>query len=191
MKISKKGLGRVALEFLSIVFAVLLALGLNHWREARINQQLAEGSFDRIQQEIIRNTEELKTSLQEFDNRIEAIATKKGELVETGTIADMSWSYAHPVLAINAWKTAAITQAVLHMEPDQVEQLADIYSIQEMYMEFGFKFFDRVPEMSRFKNEPDVMIEIIETHYAISRSIAETLLTGYQEFLEEYPPVEG
>lgn len=188
MKVNKENIGKIAVEFVSVVFAVLLALGLNHWRENTINEQLATDSYQRIKNEINDNVAELDSSLVEFDQYLEQIAKEK---VLLDSLADdykgVNWEYAHPVLSIDAWKAATITNAVLNMDPDLVEDLADVYAIQEMYMEFGFNFFDRVAEMARFKDEPRILIEIIQTHYSISKSIAQSLRNGYQDFLDEYP----
>lgn len=188
MKINKQNIGKIAVEFVSVVFAVLLALGLNHWRENKLNQQLAEDSYRRIQREIKDNVAELDSSLVEFDQYIEEIGTERVLLDSLGdAYGTLNWSYSHPVLSIDAWKTATITNAVLNMDPDLVEDLADVYAVQEMYMEFGFKFFDRAAELSRFRDDPETMIGIIQTHYVISKSIAQSLRDGYRDFLEDYP----
>ncbi len=188
MKVNKQNVGKIAIEFISVVFAVLLALGLNHWRENTLNEQLAEDSYQRIKKEINDNVLELDSSLVEFDKYLEAIASEKKLLDSLGDDYEgVNWTYAHPVLSIDAWKAATITNAVLNMDPDLVEDLADVYAIQEMYMEFGFNFFDRVAEMARFKDNPKILIEIIQTHFAISKSIAQSLRKGYQDFLDEYP----
>ncbi|MEQ9299124.1 MAG: hypothetical protein RIF33_11190 [Cyclobacteriaceae bacterium] len=192
MKVSKQGVGKIAVEFISVVFAVLLALGLNHWRENKINEQLAADSYQRIQREVQDNIAELDSSLIEFDRFIEEIKAEQSLLDSLGdNYKEVSWSYSHPVLSIDAWKAATITNAVLNMDPDLVEDLADVYAVQEMYMEFGFKFFDRAAEMARFRDDPETMIEIIQTHYAISKSIAKSLREGYGDFLEEYPLAES
>jgi hypothetical protein len=188
MKVSKQGIGKIAVEFISVVFAVLLALGLNHWRENKINEQLAADSYQRIQREVEDNITELDSSLLEFDQFIEKIKAERALLDSLGDHYNrVSWSYSHPVLSIDAWRTATITNAILNMDPDLVEDLADVYAVQEMYMEFGFKFFDRAAEMARFRDDPEIMIEIIQTHYAISKSIAESLREGYGDFVEQYP----
>ncbi len=191
MKVNKQNVGKIAIEFISVVFAVLLALGLNHWRENTINEQLAEDSYQRIKNEINDNVLELDSSLVEFDKYLEEIASEKKLLDSLGDDYEgVNWTYAHPVLSIDAWKAATITNAVLNMDPDLVEDLADVYAIQEMYMEFGFNFFDRVAEMARFRDNPKILIEIIQTHFAISKSIAQSLRKGYQDFLDEYPDDE-
>lgn len=191
MKVSKQGIGKIAVEFISVVFAVLLALGLNHWRESEISEHLAADSYQRIQREIQDNIAELDSSLIEFDQFIEDIKTERSRLDSLGVnYEEVSWSYSHPVLSIDAWKAATITNAVLNMDPDLVEDLADVYAVQEMYMEFGFKFFDRAAEMARFRDDPGIMIDIIATHYTISKSIALSLREGYRDFLEEYPIAE-
>lgn len=188
MKINKQNIGKIAVEFVSVVFAVLLALGLNHWRENKLNEQLAEDSYRRIQREIKDNIAELDSSLVEFDQYIDEIGTERVLLDSLGdAYGTLNWSYSHPVLSIDAWKTATITNAVLNMDPDLVEDLADVYAVQEMYMEFGFKFFDRAAELSRFRDDPETMIGIIQTHYVISKSIAQSLRDGYRDFLEDYP----
>ncbi len=188
MKVNKQNVGKIAIEFISVVFAVLLALGLNHWRENTLNEQLAKDSYERIQREIDDNIAELDSSLVEFDRYIEEIQNEKLQLDSLGVeYKGVSWSYSHPVLSIDAWKAATITNAVLNMDPDLVEDLADVYAIQEMYMEFGFKFFDRAAEMARFRDDPETMIEIIRSHFEISKSIAQSLRKGYGDFLEEYP----
>ena len=189
MKISKRSIGKIVLEFLSVVFAVLLALGLNHWREKRVNQSLAEDSLDRIRAEMNDNRQEIDSTILQFAEVISHLSMQAKAIDSLG-VTEISWGYSHPVLSSDSWTTATITNAVIHMDPDLVEDLADIYAVQEMYSEFGFKFFDRVAELARFRDEPDILIEILQSHYNISNSIAQSLQRGYEDFLAEHPEMK-
>ena len=132
MKISKSGIGKIAVEFTSVVFAVLLALGLNHWRENMLNERLADDSTGRIQNEIRANLDEIDTSIKEFDSLISDIQNQRKRLDSLGNDFDgVEWAYSHPVLSNDAWTTATITNAVLYMDHDLVEDMADLYTVQE------------------------------------------------------------
>jgi len=186
VKLSKSGLGKIAVEFASVVFAVLLALGLNHWREGVINEQMAHDSLIRIRQEVKDNIEELDSAFVSFEEGLKVIRDQKEALDSLGEIDGLDWGYSHPVLSIDAWKTATLTNAVVYMDPEIVADLADIYQIQEMYMQFGFKFFDRMPELALYRDDLEMLIEILEMHYNISNSLARSLHNGYQSFLEAH-----
>ena len=148
---------------------------------------MAEESYQRIQAEILDNIEEIDSSLVQFDVLIEDLSNQRRLLDSLKENFDgVEWSYSHPVLSADAWKTASITNAVVNMDPVLVADLADMYAVQEMYTQFGFKFFDRAAELARYRDDRMVLIEIIETHYIISKSIALNLRRGYADFIDEY-----
>ena len=55
---------QLVLEFISVVFAVLLALLLNNWRENIKSERVADRVLENIKQEILSNDELIRKSTQ-------------------------------------------------------------------------------------------------------------------------------
>lgn len=77
------------------------------------------------------------------------------------------------------------------MDQDVAMDKADVYSVQQMYMAFGFKFFDRTAELARCRDDPENVIAISRMHYAISKSTPQSSRKGYRNFLEDYTLQNG
>ena len=95
--------------------------------------------------------------------------------------------YTHPILTDNAWTTANITQAVLFIDPEIVMDISDLYTMQQMYEDFGlsyFKLFSSI-DFVREENEKAVLESNIRQVQS-SIHIGEQLLDGYKDFFIEH-----
>lgn len=121
--------GKLALEFLSIVFAVFFALGVNEWREARANRTLGRTALHAIQDELQRNARLVERMLPGH----EAVLERMNEADDGAVIDADSLLFLPVILRTTAWRTATETQALLHIPYDTATAVAEIYTFQEAY----------------------------------------------------------
>ena len=184
IRFNQKTLSTVAIEFLSVVFAVLLALGLNHWRENYINNKSAKKLFTNVIEELNTNKIELTASIKEFDSLIKDLNSDQKALLANGRLNRINWSYSHPVLRSTAWETLSMTGKIEYLDTDEILGLSDIYSVLNMYDSFGYDYFKNVPEFRKYDREQEIALNIIITQITISRSIASQLLEMCNKYLE-------
>ncbi|HSG50379.1 MAG TPA: hypothetical protein VLA43_21305 [Longimicrobiales bacterium] len=119
------------LEAVSVVFAVLIALGVDEWRENRQYQELAERALGTIQAELAANREELASSM-------EANRTLRDRVSEaardTVLPEDFNINYEYSLVSSSAWETAQVTQATQFMDLERVQRLARIYNLQGLFV---------------------------------------------------------
>lgn len=127
---------RLLVEIASVVFAVLLALGVNEWWQEREDARLAEETTAAVLDEIRRNRETLLDGVtvaeearvaRELDD---AIATFRRGGKPDG--AAVNWDVA--LLSSAAWETARITGTIRDMPLDQVVEFAELYEMQRYFV---------------------------------------------------------
>jgi len=173
-------------EVLSVVFAVLLALGINNYWQERSNKVMGEKSLISIASEIQTNLYELDTSLVELNVELDSLVKSK-ERIENEESSRVTLGYSHPILTDNAWTTSNITQAVLYIEPEVIMDIADLYTMQEMFEDFGlsyFKLFSSL-EFNKKENELTVLKSNIR-QVQMSMSLGNQLQEAYRDFFEDH-----
>ncbi len=124
---------KLLFEFISVSFAVLLALFVNQWREDRNNNRLAEQAIFNIKEEFTENTELMSelipnhklllSQLNEF-SEIEGNETSIKKSIETLDIS---------LINSSAWEMAKVTNVVFYINFDDVNNLAKVYNLQSYY----------------------------------------------------------
>jgi len=124
---------KLLFEFISVSFAVLLALFVNQWREDRNNNKLAEQAVQNIKEEFIENKEMMSelipnhklllSQLNEF-SEIEGNETSIKKSIETLDIT---------LINSSAWEMAKVTNVVFYINFDDVNNLAKVYNLQSYY----------------------------------------------------------
>jgi len=173
-------------EIAGIVFAVLLALWLEGWREDVELQERADDFVARITAEVTENQTGLKEAIAENDIRITGLRAAR----ESGDIAiDQIGQY----LVISggstsnaAWQSAQMTQAIGHMPVETVSVLARLYDSQAYYADYMRFIFQRYTELTTAAQRPDdarEALQMFQQHLAIANSLAGQLLEHYDAFL--------
>lgn len=127
-------LSKLAFEVCTIVFGVLLALGVNEWRTNQANDALAERTLAEIRDELEENQERIDNTLKEH----EELAVHLGEAMQRSNdqeLHDISYTfnYSRTFWRKRAWQSAIITQAAQLLDISLVQQLTDIYELIESY----------------------------------------------------------
>ena len=131
-------LPEIAFEAVSIVFAVVLALGVDQWREDRTLRRQAERARLAIIKELRTNRDELAGCIARNENwyaDIAAVLRKPG--VPTDMRPSMSWA----VLSSAALQTAQGTQASQFFDYDWLIQVAQVYEAQALFANAQAEFF--------------------------------------------------
>lgn len=178
---------QLIIEFISVVFAVLLALGLNAYKEAAN----AKKEAIKLKQAII---QECKNNLSKLDSvtvNNKAYLDYLDSLVQIGpsyTKGTFYFTFEFQHLTNGAWTIAQNNPAVNELEQQFLMDAADLYQGQEFYKSFAFSVFEKVGPMIIDYERLKAANLAQSMHYNISvlfNSISE-LKKGYQEFLEKY-----
>lgn len=137
----------IVFEAIAIVFAVLLALWLEGWREDIEQKERADDFLARIQSEVQQNYTELSQAIVENEEQIEGLKAALDD-------GDLSLERIGPFLQISggstvssAWQSAQMTRATSAMPVETVAQLAVIYDTQTYYANNLQSLFDHFADL--------------------------------------------
>ncbi|MDW3209747.1 MAG: hypothetical protein R8N23_07765 [Reichenbachiella sp.] len=184
---NKKGwIGKLLTEFISVVFAVLLALGLNHWREANNDEKLAEKALVNIFLEIQANQKEVEAEIPSYDEQIAEVKVFK-DAFDKGEGMPYSLGFNMPVLSRSAWNVANSTGAIKDFDLNMLMELSDIYTFQEMYHNNGVNYMLSMHSVDAKKDENAKAI--VDSNYGQLKTFKHwsiQLSAIYQEFIKTY-----
>lgn len=177
---------KILVEVISVVFAVLLALGLNHWREEKANEALAEKALQNIIIEIKSNIENIDSDVEGYEVMYDTLVARKKRIAK-GTKTNMSLSYNHPILSSSAWEIANTTGAVKDMDIEVMMDLSDLYTFQEIFQKNGFDYFSAFTSLDAQKEENELaFLDSFIKQIGVLKSWGRGLSIGYREFLLEH-----
>ncbi len=178
----------MAIEVPSVVFAVLLALGVNSWWNSYQNKRMAA----EMQQKIVLEVQKNKADLEEDIHANKEHLTRLQRLVaqlknDEENITSVTLGIVYSILPSTAWQTANLTGALQHMEQEVVMEMADLYTLQELYLEIGMEYIRQIGSVEL--NKESNRLPAAEANFSqvnLSNILGEELMTSYQEFLEKY-----
>ena len=186
--------GRLAVEVVSVVFAVLVALAVDQWWEDRENQELADRMTEAIAREIGGNRAQLVSFGDSGDpdtilsNLIDGVAALRTE--EEPIDFAVNWDVT--LLSSAAWETAQLTRATQFLDVEQVVDLAEVYEFQRFYLNRQEQLVDLISSVdSRAQSDPLAAFLELRSRFAITLSLRRTLATIYACTLDRLPEVEG
>lgn len=183
--------GKLLIETVSIVLAVLLALAVDQWREGRSNEKLAQEALNRIVAEQKANVTELEDVLKDHQalrERLENVMTeleKAGD--DPGIQLNIDIRFTLGILKRTAWQTAIVTQAVRYMDFQVVQELSEIYEVVDIYkghMENTIKNLSSLNLYSKDRIPMHFKALLRDARTAID--LGEGLLESLREFLKKY-----
>ncbi|WP_422359758.1 hypothetical protein [Reichenbachiella sp.] len=184
---NKKGwIGKLLMEFISVVFAVLLALGLNHWREANNDQKLAERALVNIFLEVYTNQKDVAEEQLTYEERLEEVKVYK-DSYDQGEPMKYSLGFNIPLLSDAAWNVANSTGAIKDFDQDILLDLSSLYAFQEMYQKNGIEYMQHMNTVEFKKSENAKAI--IDSNYGQLRTFenwSQILSDAYLEFIKTY-----
>jgi hypothetical protein len=124
---------RVSIESVLIVVSILLALGVDQWRENRENRLIAHQSLQIFEREVRRNLATLDNEIPYHNGLSQvavAMAAEPERIVEVRSLLEGL----KPVVLLNtAWETALATGALRHIDVETVSDLSLTYSMQQRF----------------------------------------------------------
>ena len=174
-------LPRALVESVLIVASILLALGLDEWREDQEIQELIDRSLVNFTNELSRNKSRIE-DVSAYHQGVWKILDRRNSQPDSASVIEfrnIMEAMQPVVLTQSAWQTAVATGALGRMEFELVSALSLTYGAQ-------FRFDDNYNSMLRSLLSPDSLQEqnLDTTIYNASRFVAnvassESELTAY------------
>ena len=186
LTMKKETLNKLGLEVVSIVFAVLLALGLSHWREESNKQASSDRSLTNILVEIHTNKLDLEDNFDMLEQRIDTLNDLLNK-IENGMSQTGSLGFNMPVMSNSAWEAANATGAVESFELSMLMELSELYRFQEMFHNNGMDYFSQYSTIEFNKDENyKAAVKSNLAQVKTTLSLSKQLSSNYAEFYEEY-----
>jgi hypothetical protein len=179
----REKLPEILLEAGSVVFALLLAYGVDEWRENRANAALAARARAGIEAEIRANQSEVRHN---HEAHVKVLAgmpalVKQAEALHEGTVTkgEISVNIGVAQLSTAAWQAAQTTQAMQFLDFDWVRQIAKLYELQRMYAMAQDQVVAQMSELDDPNLAPPLRRVQGKLHLLVD--VENSLLRGYED----------
>ncbi|MGW8265871.1 MAG: hypothetical protein ACWGSQ_05845 [Longimicrobiales bacterium] len=185
----REKLPELVLEGGMVVFAVIVALGVDEWRESRQNAELAERALAGIAAEIESNRRELV----ENGEANQALLTRVREAARDSVLPDdFNVTFEYSLISASAWETAQVTRATQFIPLDRVQTLAKLYGLQALYQASQDKVMDFILSVGDLADrEPERIPRLILGPLVSSVGMGELLTQVYDTTLARLEDGEG
>ena len=139
----KKALSQIAFEFLSIVFAVLLALGLNSYKQNLDLRNEGKLLTKNLLTECQANLDKLNISIEEN----EGFKSFLDSLVLAEEVRGFHFSFSNELLSSIAWNFTKESKAFQQMDSEFLIRAAEVYENQVYYMNNANQMFEYIGSM--------------------------------------------
>ena len=133
MKNKRLNIQRLIFEFISVSFAVLIALLVNQWREDHNNGKLAEKAIFNIKQELHENKDAMDILIPSHKSILSQIDSIIGRKEKNISTVDSNISIDVTLISSSAWEMAEITNAIFYLDFDDANKMAKVYNLQSYY----------------------------------------------------------
>ena len=133
MKNKRLNIQRLIFEFISVSFAVLIALLVNQWREDHNNGKLAEKAIYNIKQELHENKDVMDILIPSHKSTLSHIDSIIGRKEKNISSVDSIISIDVTLISSSAWEMAEITNAIFYLDFDDANKMAKVYNLQSYY----------------------------------------------------------
>ncbi len=176
---------KLAIEVFSIVVGVLLALGVNEFREQRLHRAQADSAMHNIKLEIQSNIDFLTLVHENNTVTLDAMSEEANSDVE----GDRNFI---PGLQIHAtaWETLLSTGVSNYVDYESILLLSKMYSIQDIYKQTGRQLTESAMNMASYATvlEKDIDNDQFKkqflNYFAMMVQIETALLASYENALE-------
>ncbi|WP_425391308.1 hypothetical protein [Ekhidna sp.] len=180
----KKALAQIGFEFVSIVFAVLLALGLNSYKQTNDLENEGKVLRTKILKECQRNSIELDSVLiinKTYFKKLDSLNQYENLLSD-----HLEISIENELLTRSAWDFTKASRSFSFIDEDFLSDAAILYEKQTYYMSISNQMFENIGDM--LLSDPDMKKVVKLIHYYLSNlnSAADDLQTTYTGFLAKY-----
>lgn len=189
-------LAEIAVEAVMIVFAVLVALGFEEWREERQLHRLADRARVAVDLELEHNLTEFERAEANLIDEQEKIANALQELIEIQRgMPDtdstfMGFTLGFPEVSTAAWRVAQVSQAATYLDYDWLVERARQYDGLERYLDFQDQVITAVGLVVATADDEDMNDAITALRQVYRRlnillQLHATLQEGMEAYLRE------
>ena len=176
---------KILIEVISVMFAVLVALGVDQWWEERENIELGNKLKADIELEIQKNLEEIKVTHENYSSTGDTllIYLAKPEV----SLDSVKINLGLAILTSATWHMAQMLRAIHYMDYEWVIKVAAQYELQDIYLETQKQFLDvmgRMAEEDAAEN-PKKLFRSLAGRLMILTSLQEGLIEGYTDLLNK------
>lgn len=170
----------ILIEILSVVFAVLLALFLNEWRNNIKDDQLLEKARTNLQEELTFNQQELEQKIRFHQSQLENLNLLKDSI----KVFDQPFAtYDMGVAILNirqaAWQSIILTDVVNQLEFSELNDYSELYQAYQLVIKLQDSYIEEA--FSLAFNQADNS----EEAYQVTRSHLTQMIAWEKELLNE------
>jgi len=168
-------------EVVSVVFAVLVALGIDQWWEGRENQAMARVSLEAVTREIRENRAQLEDmgNMPPVAEMMADLDSVIGDFERGDRPRDASVNYDLALLSSAAWETAQLNRATQFLPLDQVVTLARLYEFQRYYERAQDEVFDALSGLRASGDDAAGEMRALRGRLATALGFRRTLAGSY------------
>jgi hypothetical protein len=193
-------LPQVIFESALIVVSILVALGLDEWREERQDDEIIRHSLTSFAIEIQQNKDRVDEAAP-FSEGLKSVLEShyvEDDIASVDEFVTMLESYSPVVLYSTAWETALATGALAKMDYELVSALSQTYSLQGRYMQANQSGLDDLTSPQNLADGKLKLAVYNSIHYLEDAARMEAELSSYYtlaldvlaDVLEQYGPIE-
>lgn len=136
--------GRFLFEIVTILIGVLLALGLNEWRQNRVQDEQLSTALQLIRNEVEMNRHMLAERVSYWEamrDTLDRLISRRGN-ADLSTVEIPGWNGTrNPVLSESALDAATGSQALSVADVTLVKRIITVYAFQKKYSQFSDLYF--------------------------------------------------
>lgn len=172
---------QIATEFFSVVFAVLLALALNSYKQERDLKKETTILSEKIIIECQKNLEKLDSVI------IENTAFKfyLDSITETNVDGGFRLAFSSELLTQSAWEYTQASKSYTYVPKEFLDDAIELYEIQSFYMEISNNMIDNMGQMLLLSDQVETKTMLIASRYYLTNILnaSSQLKESYIEFL--------
>lgn len=183
----REKLPEILLEAASVVFAVLLALAVDEWRENRSRRAAAARAQESIVHEIRANRVELESTRKSNEAGLKRLSVQI-QALSTGRISELTTGLSLAQFSSAAWQAAQSTDAPQLMDFAWLVEAAGVYETQRVYVQMQNEFLVGVSDIGSVESDAQRLgvMRRLEGRLRLLQNISAELVEEYQE-LERMP----
>lgn len=177
----REKLPELLLEAVSVVFAVVIALGVDEWWEDRENLEMAGRALDAIVAEVQDNRDELL----EGREANEALLERAVRVASADTVVeDLTLGYQYALLSEAGWETARVTQSTHYIPLATVQRITQVYAMQQLFRTSQDQVLQVI--LNESPSDPASAVQLAKrlvTPLSIAQGLEQTLVMSYDSLL--------
>ena len=185
-------LAEIATEAVMIVFAVLVALGVEEWREERQLHRFADRARVAVDSELEHNLTEFERAESNLIDGRDRITNALQELIEVqrgkpGTSVELGFGLGFPEISTAAWRVAQVSQSAPYLDYDWLVERARQYDALERYLDFRDQVVTAIGSVTATQDDEDLGDTVVALRQVYGRfDILLQLHASLQEGMATY-----